>query len=215
MAGVIETLAYPGVFVVLGITGMMIFRKPISAKIHAASSVTKEGVKFEHQADLQRADVTPAIAPPNPPAVNEAPPPPDAATAAIEAEIVGTLSEIPYGDQNKRAWLVRAVAQLRLTVSHEKNYRLIMGSQLTLLLRANTDVPLKIEVARALYDQAVAAFPNVYDDFRFDEWIGWPTMQELIERRQDGNNVMIKTTDIGRHFLHYLIENNLTAPKAG
>src|SRR5262249_13978538 len=69
--------------------------------------------------------------------------------------------------------LAYALASLNIQLSHEKNYNAIFGSQLRLLeqMIAGSGVP--VEIARKTFEEAKSAFPEVYRDFTFDQWIGF------------------------------------------
>jgi hypothetical protein len=64
--------------------------------------------------------------------------------------------------------------------AHDAVYRLIFGSQLELLLLANTPSPPNTELARSLYDQAAANFVELYEDFSFDAWLNFPIRMGLV-----------------------------------
>jgi hypothetical protein len=84
-----------------------------------------------------------------------------------------------------------------------------------LLLQANTASPPDLARARALYEQAKAAFPQFFPTFSFENWIAWPVHRGLISREGDADTATFKITPIGQDFLHYLINNGLTEGKQG
>jgi hypothetical protein len=71
-----------------------------------------------------------------------------------------------------------------------------------------------METARAIYDTAKTAFPEVYANFAFDSWVGYPVNAGLLTRSGTTPS-RLTITPLGQDFLHYLINNSLTAPKAG
>src|SRR5262249_1573960 len=110
----------------------------------------------------------------------------------------------------EKAWLIRAVAIFRVWAAHERTYRLITGSQLELLLRANT-APVKTDTARQMYETAKANHPNWYNDFAFETWVSFPMNVGFLREEPSG----LRITLLGQDFLHYLINNSLTGPKYG
>src|SRR5258708_2746333 len=65
-------------------------------------------------------------------------PPPNPALDQFEQEIQTLLAEIKLPPELEKAWLIRIVAHWRVMYGHEVTYRMIVGSQITLLLLANT-----------------------------------------------------------------------------
>ena len=99
---------------------------------------------------------------------------------------------------------------------HEINYRLIVGSQLALMLKANTQEPTTVEKARAIYDAAKQQYPEIYQNFTFEAWSHWPVMAGLLRTEQPPSGPFVyKITPAGRDFLHYLVDNSLTTGKFG
>jgi hypothetical protein len=145
-----------------------------------------------------------------------APPPPSPALVPIEDSIAAAISASNASEDVKRAWLIRGIAVARLERAHEITYRLIMGSQIALLLQANSGSTVDIDAARAIYDEAKAKYPELYKTFDFDNWLVWPKNSGLTKEEQDASNkTLIKITDVGKDFLHHLINAGLTMPKYG
>jgi hypothetical protein len=89
-------------------------------------------------------------------------------------------------------------------------YRLIFGSQLDLLLRANAG-SLDEAGADALYQNAKAQFPAVHQANSLDMWLGFLANYGLINR----SNGRISTTPKGKEFMQYLVAAGLTTPNKG
>lgn len=171
------------------------------------AAIASEQQQLQAQVTLPIADASAAELPP---------PPPPPALAAMEAPIAAAISASSASDDIKRAWLIRGVAVAKLERAHEITYRLIVGSQIELLHRANAGIPLDIDGARAIYEAATFAFPEVYKNFTFDAWLAWPRNSGLTQIEIDpSNRSFIKITDNGRDFLHYLVGAGLTSPKMG
>jgi hypothetical protein len=97
---------------------------------------------------------------------------------------------------------------------------MIVGSQITLLLLANTISPPNTAKARELYEVARTTYPEIYTTFTFETWINWPVMRGLLIRHVSdeavsSDVVLFKITPLGQDFLLYLFNNSLTAGKVG
>jgi hypothetical protein len=112
---------------------------------------------------------------------------------------------------------VRALAATRVNYGHELVYRLITGSQISLLLAANTPSPPDVMGAQAIYEQAKNMFPDMYKQFSFDVWLRYPIHVGLLryESLIPNQPAVYRITTIGQDFLHYLVNNGLTAMKPG
>jgi hypothetical protein len=143
------------------------------------------------------------------------PPPPSLAIAPVEAEIDAALKTANLSHELERAWLIRTVALLRVARGHEIAYRLIVGSQLSLMLQANTANPPTMIQAQQIYDGAKKALPDLYQAFPFETWLHWPINSGLLKIESAGADQILRITPIGQDFLHYLIDNSLTSPKYG
>ena len=127
------------------------------------------------------------------------------ATQVVRAELDKTFGSDP-ADQVEG--LVYAVASLNIQLSHERNYNLIYGSQLQLMeLMIGSGIP--VEVARRFYEEAKAAFPEVYRNYTFEQWIEFLLRSGLIAV-QDGNYVL---TPYGRGLLKYIVDRHLLTNK--
>ena len=94
-------------------------------------------------------------------------PPPHEAYGPIEEHVRNALPT-DRAAEVERAWLIRSLVTLSVLRTHDMVYRVIFGSQLNLMLQANTASPPNTDRAREIYDAAVASFPEIYADFSFD-----------------------------------------------
>jgi hypothetical protein len=106
--------------------------------------------------------------------------------------------------------LLYFAASLSTQLSHEKNYNAIFGSQLNLLAQANPAGGVIPSMAKGLYDQAKAHYPEVYAAYGFDQWIGFLVKSGLLQLGQNGNWIL---TNYGRGFLKYVLDRQLTINK--
>jgi hypothetical protein len=127
------------------------------------------------------------------------------AAQIVRAELDKTFGSDP-ADQVEG--LVYAVASLNIQLSHERNYNLIYGSQLR-LMEQMIGGGISVEVARRLYEEAKAAFEEVYRNYTFEQWIGFLVRSGLISV-QDANYVL---TPYGRGLLRYILDRQLPPNK--
>lgn len=217
MEQLLPLLIVPGT-VVLGILLFcVVFWKPIAQAIGRINSVNygNRSIGFEPKpaAEKQRDEILaheetseklPAIG---------APPPPNEPVMVIEDGIKAAIAASSDSFDVKQAWVVRALAVARLWRDHEIRYRTITGSQIELMLRANSPSPVDEASARSVYDIAAQNFPDTYRNFSFDTWLNWPINSGLMRRDHGTGRILI--TPLGQDFLHYLVDNGLTLPKTG
>jgi hypothetical protein len=130
-------------------------------------------------------------------------PPPNEVTAEIEAEIGTALRSASYPPNVEKAWLIRAISMLRIQHGHEVVYRLITGSQINVLLLANTPAAINMTKAREIYDAAAAAFPNIYLNFSFDTWVHYPVNMGLL-RIEPSGQALLELRHVARIFCIFL-----------
>jgi hypothetical protein len=137
-------------------------------------------------------------------------PPPNEIYAPIEHEMRDAGVAANVRPDIEKAWLIRVAAIWRVWCGHERAYRLITGSQLELLLRANS-APLKMDTARQMYEAAKANYSDLYKEFSFETWVTFPMNSGLLREEASG----LRITLLGQDFLHYLVNNSLTNTKYG
>jgi hypothetical protein len=143
-------------------------------------------------------------------------PPPNEVYAPMEQQIQAALTQIKLPADVEKAWLIRTVATVRVQRAHEIVYRLVLGSQINLMLLANTPTPPTIEKAREIFDQARSAFPAIYNNFEFEAWRQFPVRAGLLQMEVTAaGGTVFRITPVGRDFLHYLVDNALTEGKVG
>jgi hypothetical protein len=215
----VTILRWPVAFVALFVILTLIFRTPLVALIGRITSfkygkgavdASGGGPTLERQKDLQPPQQQTAALP-----ATHAMPPPSIVHASMEQEIQKALTAERRPSDVEKAWLIRAVAVNHLWHTHEVTYRLITGSQINLLLRANAHEQLDMQRARELYDEAKSAFPNLYADFSFDLWVNYSMRRGLTQLDASSTPAQIRITPTGQDFLHYLVNNGLTYQRPG
>jgi hypothetical protein len=214
-------ITWPLAFVLIALLLAVIFRTPVAALIGRiirlkfgghAIDLSRDGptVAVEQQRDVPSAPRQPETVP-----ASHAMPPPSPVYASIEEEVRRAVAAAAGPADLKEAWLIRAIAVHRVNHGHEMVYRIILGSQISLLLLANTNAPPDMQKARELYDAAKAAFPQLYEGFPFEMWVRYPINVGLAWLDSAATAARIKITPIGQDFLHYLVNNGLTSAKFG
>jgi hypothetical protein len=92
----------------------------------------------------------------------------DPAVQKIRSELSNSFASDPQAQNDV---LTHGLASLNIQLQHERNYREIFGSQLKLLALMNTDAGVLPSVARQVYDEAKAKYPQVYQTYSFEQWI--------------------------------------------
>lgn len=218
----IEIIVWPLAVVVVFATFCLIFRKPIARLIERISRAGYGDKSIEFALPTSTAEQQKVIPAPTEVAsaatvpAQAAAPPTSEVYAGIEKEIFDAIKSANFPPELERAWLVRGIAATRVARAHEIAYRLILGSQINLLLAANSSAPPDMEAVRAAYEAAKSSFPSVYENFSFDTWLNWPINSGLLMVDQSNPaRSILRITPTGQDFLHYLVTNSLTSHKAG
>ncbi|MFG1344367.1 hypothetical protein V5F59_05700 [Xanthobacter autotrophicus DSM 431] len=131
------------------------------------------------------------------------------AVTFVRSSIDGDLEKV--APEERQLKLVIALAETRLLFHFERSYRLILGSQIEGLKILNIRITATMKDAKLLYDRASELYPEIYDNFSFDVWIGFLEGQNFIEN--DGG--VLRITEVGRDFLRYLIAQRMDERKPG
>ena len=89
----------------------------------------------------------------------------------------------------------------------EMTYRMIHGTQLQLLLKANSVSAIKTTEAREFYSQSVKRGNTTQS---FEQWIGWLLVQTMLEPSDDSSYTV---TPAGRMFVRYVIQESYPLDK--
>jgi hypothetical protein len=109
--------------------------------------------------------------------------------------------------------LTRNLAYCQMAAVAEKLYRLIFGSQISLLKSLNTG-PTKTDAAmRQFYDRAKKRFPKFYDGYAYESWRDFLLSQGVITHDQERDVYGIN--QYGRDFLQWIVSEGLAEDKSG
>jgi hypothetical protein len=222
-----DAFAWPLALVVCVIAFLLLFRSPVTDLIRRARRVgygdkaidltTESSASVAERQKNLEATPSEKNSAATVPASDTLPPPIDV-YASMEEEIQKSLAaDEKSSTSSKIAWLIRGVVHWRFARNHEIIYRLILGSQIELLLQANTTSPPNMDQAQAtMYESAKAAYPDIYAKFPFEAWLNYPINVGLLTKEPaEAGSEILKITPLGKHFLHYLVENSLTSRKIG
>jgi hypothetical protein len=204
---VLETVAWPGVVVVLGFGFMLLFRRPITAVLERTRRVGKGGLETFESPQLPAPTDKPDplaefMGSFDNPLLREQ-------EAVILADIKARWLADPYVAQKA---LVRSLAGTQILLLFERIQSLIWASQVALLTYLNsrpTAAPLN-EVRR-FYDDAAQKYPDLYHGYSFDSWVTFLASWMLIERHGE----FVSLSKAGREFLKWRIEIGRAGPFHG
>ena len=109
--------------------------------------------------------------------------------------------------------LTRNLAYCQMVAVAERLYRLIFGSQISLLKSLNAG-PVKTDVAmRQFYERAKRRFPKFYGGYAYESWRDFLLSQGVITHDQERDVYGIN--QYGRDFLQWIVSEGLAEDKSG
>lgn len=209
-----SAFAWPSAVVLLGVIVIAVFRAPLVRFLDRTKSISKSGLHAYDDAQLAGANqqqVTPAK--------------PDALTEFLEGfhsplllEIENTIEEeiktrglATPADIHKA--LRKSLAVTIIQWQFERLDNFIWGSQTAVLHYLNPKVkPEHRTDIEPFYTTAAEAYPKLYANYSFDEWLSFLANQMLILK--DGSDAVMITVR-GREYLKWRIENGRSGPYYG
>jgi hypothetical protein len=207
--------AYPIVIFVISVIFMLIFRRPIATLIDRTKKIGPTGLDASGLASQQLAVETQQAQ------VEEKP---SETKSKTYEEFQTYMAPFRFPSMTRRAEELKTNLdfgsltqdQLRemavdlgafflMAGEFENIYTLIFGSQISALHDLNTVyvVGRPLTVIKLFYDRAAAVSPSEYQNFPFDQWLGFLQRNNLIIVPE---NVIAKISEDGRDFLRYLIQ---------
>ncbi len=124
--------------------------------------------------------------------------------------IAATLEALGFTAQTPETapLLVRHLAVTQIMQAREFIYRLIFGSQIA-ALKLLMNGPATADRLRSLYDKAVAASPEYFASYTYDQWLAFLVQVQLIQPVQQPENGF-EITLLGREFLNWLFVTGLS-----
>lgn len=200
-----SALNWPVAAIVIAIVAMVLFRSQLGALISRTKSVGKGGIEtFDQRAPQltnERKGLEEFMRSFDNPLLVEG-----------EQRIVADLQARGIqGPEDREKALVRALAAANATLHFERAHAAIWASQLTLLKALNAGPGLSHAEVRPIYEAAKAAYPQLYQNYTFENWLGF---LERFELAQIQNNRIVVTM-VGREFLKFLIATARYEPTHG
>ena len=192
--------------VVIFIVFFIMFRKQIIGLFSRVKSIGKGWVALDGEQQKSKSEVDPQ---------KEA----ESLMRQFDSALIREVESIIKEEFNKKKLLgaegipvlIRSVAALSIAYAFSETYRVIWGSQLSLLDYLNAQAPQPVVALRGFYNLGTSQYPFYYTAYSFEQWLGFLKDQLLI--REDGG--LIGITVRGREFLAYLTTQGLSRNKAG
>jgi hypothetical protein len=207
------SLAYPLVVLILGLVGMVLFKRPLSNLINRSHKLGLGGLEASasppQQMTAESSSTITAV---------------EAGTKTFE-EFQQAMSQYRYPTAVQKVEEFRREVSLEsvthdqlltivtemagyvmMTVDFERIYTLIFGSQIALLAELNGVFAIGSTRARAraFYDHTSSETPGIFENFSFEQWLGFLTANGLVTLEHNGE--ILKITGVGRDFLRYLVQ---------
>lgn len=192
--------------VLIFIAFFVIFRKQIIGLFPRIKSIGKGWVALDSEQQKSKVEVDPQ---------KEA----ESLMRQFDSALIREVEDIIKEEFNKKKLLgiegvpvlIRSVAALSIAYSFSETYRIIWGSQLSLLDYLNTQKPQPAVALRGFYNLGATQYQLYYTAYSFEQWLGF--LKDQLLTREDAG--LIGITVRGREFLTYLTNSGLTRNKAG
>jgi hypothetical protein len=121
-----------------------------------------------------------------------------------------SLSRVTGNDLGGQVeYLLNLAAVLNIQLTHERNYRLIFGTQILLLKKLHELGEMSLDQVETVYNWAVATHSEFNKTYSFANWLGFLNNNQLCQ--QAGNAVTI--TAFGEGLLRYMLDRRLSENK--
>lgn len=198
--------SWPAVALVFGVIALMLFRKPALAFLDRTHEVGVGNVRLSARPpERQQAEAPPDLSKTEKLASTFQSP------VLIETEqfILKELNAESNLPAEREKILVKHLAALGIALSFERTYRIIFGSQISLLNLLATVPPQGIENVRPFYEQAKSKDAGLYGQFTFVQWLGFLEESALVTKQAEKITITVR----GKEFLKYLIDAGYTTAK--
>ena len=186
---------------------LILFYKPITAKIGSISRAGKDGITFERPQEVGE------IKPPLLPFVELMKEPVSASILEREKTVQSQLQAFNLkNEEEKISALARALATTRVALEFNNIANAIFGSQITLLVQlSGTHNGITQHQAEAIFEQAKTAFPELHGDRKLDDWLMYLRSSNLITSIEN----KIDITQFGTDFLKHLVDSRMAYNRYG
>lgn len=207
----VDVLIWPAVAaicsIVIGLAALLTLRPALMRMVDRISKAGKDGVSFsersqergEIQAPLSFVDLMKH---------------PISATALEREQIIKEQLQTfdLKSDDEKISVLVRSLATTRIEMEFNSISNIIFGSQVTLLVQlSSTTRSIPVTNAEEIYRQALNAFPSMYENRTFNDWLDYLLAHNLVIKKDEKLDI----TQIGTDFLKHLVDARLAYERMG
>jgi hypothetical protein len=202
-----------------------LFRKPIASVTNRVSQFNGFGTSasfapIEVQKDQQEPEKISAPAPFENAIQSQLPQVgTDPVFDVLDKSLSDHLEKMIKGDDAlKLKWAIRERSISEGNRIHEMNYRLIFGSQISVLKYLNTASQSPLAMVESYYKQSVranSAWEAMHKDRTFEQWLGFLTNTGYAIREQGLGAPSLHITPFGKHFLTWMVNVGVTELKAG
>lgn len=192
---------------VVAVIGLAIFHRPISRLIDRISGASKDGITFERPQEIGEIKPAPLSF------VELMNQPVSASILEREKAIQNQLQAFNLkNEEEKISAITRAFATTRIALEFNGLANTIFGSQATLLIQlSGTHNGVTRQQAEAIFEQAQATFLELHRDKKFDEWLAYLHLNNLITSVEN----KIDITQFGTDFLKYLVDARMAYNRYG
>jgi hypothetical protein len=206
MEQIIAILAWPGVVLIIGLVAIFVFRTQLGALIQRTKRIGKTGIETYETQPSQPGDDKKAI---------------DEFFRAFDNPLLLEAEQLILKDLKDRKIestldrekaLVRSLASTNIILHFERVHGLIWASQLSLLRFLNArDTGADIAELVVFYEMGKTGFPDWYESYPFDRWLGFLQSFNLIAKQDSRTFISVA----GREFLKYLVASGKSGPAYG
>lgn len=204
---VLAVLVWPGVVLLIVITGFIMFKKPFERLLDRATKIGKAGIEASTPQELEEPK-------PHVTAEQLLKPHFDNALLLSAEEWVREVvdKDFPSDMKEREKVFIRVLASTLVGNRFESTYKVIFGSQLNALEFINSlSQGAAAETLQIFYKQAAAQQPGFYATYSFDDWLGFIESQGLVVRKEQTISITLE----GREFLKHVMQRGYTLYKAG
>jgi|WetSurMetagenome_2_1015567.scaffolds.fasta_scaffold56119_2 hypothetical protein len=200
----IQYLAWPAAFLIIGIFFIIFFRKDISMLLARTEKIGKDGL-VASTSELQKSDEKQSTA--------------EELMRQFDSIVLLEQEKAIKSDLDSRGTLepaetidvlIRHLATTQITLLFEYINTLIWGSQIALLNYLNSKPQGEIIAAlRPFYDFAAQFHPDVFENYLFEQYMNFIVSHKLIVQQTERYFI----TNLGKEFLRYLVATGRTGSR--
>ncbi len=145
-------------------------------------------------------------------------PPPDPVYTEFDQATRDVLDAEAAGEAERQlAWAIRMRSISEANRIHERNYRMIFGSQIAALRALNTATEAKVDEFRPFFSAALQNpdWKDIHDGRTFEQWGQFILDTGYARIIEDSEPAKVQITPFGKQFLLWMIETRSTEMKGG